>query len=199
MWGVRSTPLCGNGVIGEIMKKRFGYVVAGVATLACAVALSAGPSIASSPQVSINGKAPAGFLPNAKKTPGATSPAVTQANIKKTICVSGYTATIRPPASYTTKLKKNQLASGYAYHGIMTTSYYEEDHLISLELGGSPKDVKNLWPEPYSGAYGARTKDKIENKLHTLVCNGDIALKTAQQLEAKNWYAAYVQYVVNAK
>jgi hypothetical protein len=179
------------------MKKRFGYVVAGVATLACAVALSAGPSIASSPNVSIVAKPPAGFLPNAKKTPGSTSPAVTQANVKKTICVSGYTATIRPPASYTTKLKKNQLASGYAYHGIMTTSYYEEDHLISLELGGAPKDPKNLWPEPYNGPYGAHTKDKLENTMHKMVCNGSIALKTAQQLEAKNWYSAYRVYVLH--
>jgi len=25
-------------------------------------------------------------------------------------------------------------------------SHYEEDHLISLELGGNPRDPKNLWP-----------------------------------------------------
>jgi hypothetical protein len=24
---------------------------------------------------------------------------------------------------------------------------YEEDHLISLELGGAPRDPKNLWPQ----------------------------------------------------
>ena len=183
------------------MGKRVAAVLTGIGLtgVVFAVALSAGPSIAAAAPTTATPKAPAGFMPKAKLTPGVVNPKVTQANIKKTICVKGYTATIRPPASYTTKIKKQQLASGYAYKGITKTSYYEEDHLISLELGGSPKDVKNLWPEPYSGAYGARTKDKIENKLHTLVCNGDIALKTAQQLEAKNWYAAYVQYVVNAK
>jgi hypothetical protein len=180
------------------MKKRIGYTVAGVATLACALALGAGPSIAVTSQVTSLAKAPAGFLPNAKKTPGVTSPAVTQANIKKTICVSGYSAKVRPPASYTTKLKKSQLASGYAYHGIKTPGYYEEDHLISLELGGAPKDAKNLWPEPYNGPYGARTKDKLENTLHKMVCAGSIALKTAQQLEAKNWYAAYQVYVLHS-
>jgi hypothetical protein len=79
----------------------------------------------------------------------------------------------------------------------MTTSYYEEDHLISLELGGAPKDPKNLWPEPWNGPYGAHTKDKLENKLHKMVCAGSIALKTAQRLEAKNWYSAYQIYVLN--
>jgi hypothetical protein len=138
---------------------------------------------------------PAGFLPNAKRTPGVTNPAVTQANIRRTICVSGYTKTVRPPASFTTALKRNQLASGYAYRGVMATSYYEEDHLISLELGGAPRDPKNLWPEPYNGPYGARTKDQVENKLHDMVCSGAMALRTAQHLEATNWYAAYKQYV----
>jgi hypothetical protein len=27
-------------------------------------------------------------------------------------------------------------------------SNYELAHLISLEIGGNPKDVRNLWPEP---------------------------------------------------
>jgi len=137
---------------------------------------------------------PAGFLPNAKRTPGATNGAVTQATIYRTICVRGYTTRIRPPESYTYALKRNQLASGYAYHGIMSTSFYEEDHLIALELGGAPRDPKNLWPEPYAGPYGAHVKDKLENRLHVLVCNGSMALRTAQHLIATNWYAAYLRY-----
>ena len=43
--------------------------------------------------------------------PGATNPEVTQATINTTICQSGWTATIRPPASYTTSLKKTQMES----------------------------------------------------------------------------------------
>ena len=31
-------------------------------------------------------------------------------------------------------------------------SDYQEDHLISLELGGNPTDPRNLWPEPYPRA-----------------------------------------------
>lgn len=38
----------------------------------------------------------AGELPAIDTTPGAINPAVTQANIHETICVKGYTKTIRP-------------------------------------------------------------------------------------------------------
>jgi hypothetical protein len=130
-------------------------------------------------------------LPNRRRTPGAINPAVTPATIASTICVAGWTATIRPSSSYTTGLKVQQLSTGYAYHGDTHTSGYEEDHLISLELGGSPTAPKNLWPEPYAATDGARIKDRIENKLHALVCAGQISLATAQHAIASNWYAAY--------
>ncbi len=133
--------------------------------------------------------------PNSKVTPGAINPAVTQKNIHKTICVVGYTATIRPSSSYTTALKIQQLHHGYAVGGDMKTSDYEEDHLISLELGGAPSDPKNLWPEYYNSSLGARVKDKIENALHRLVCSGIIPLKTAQHWIAKDWKGAYAKFL----
>ena len=135
------------------------------------------------------------ILPNRTRTPGATNPQVTQSDIATTICVSGWTATIRPPSSYTTMLKEQQLASGYAYRGDQKTADYEEDHLISLELGGAPTAPANLWPEPYAGAYGARLKDQIENKLHALVCDGALSLAVAQHAIAHNWYTAYTTYI----
>jgi hypothetical protein len=135
------------------------------------------------------------ILPISSVTPGATNPDVTQANINSTICVSGYTKTIRPSSSYTTGLKREQLAGSYSLYHDSTTGDFEEDHLISLELGGSPSDPKNLWPEPYAGTTGARLKDRIENKLHTLVCTGQISLHTAQVAIAKNWYSAYQKYI----
>ena len=139
---------------------------------------------------------PAGvILPNARRTPGAVNPVVTQATIGSTICVSGWTATIRPPSSYTTGLKEQQLATGYAYHGEMNTGDYEEDHLISLELGGSPTSELNLWPEPYATTDGAHLKDRVENRLHTLVCDGALGLAAAQHAIASNWYTAYLTYV----
>jgi len=138
-------------------------------------------------------------LPNSGVTPGALNPAVTQANIHSTICVRGYTKTIRPPTSYTTQLKIKQLSTlPYSAFKDLNTRDFEEDHLISLELGGSPSDPKNLWPEPYASSSGARVKDRLENALHALVCNGSIPLKTAQKEIATNWYAAYVKYVLRS-
>lgn len=67
---------------------------------------------------------------------------------------------------------------------------YEEDHFISLELGGSPKDPKNLWPEPHPSV---NEKDRVENYLHSEVCSGKLSLAQAQQEIAKNWYEIYVQ------
>jgi hypothetical protein len=136
------------------------------------------------------------LLPNTSVTPGAINPAVTQANIHSTICVSGYTKTIRPPSSYTTKLKKQQLAGTYSRYGSTNTALFEEDHLIPLELGGNPTDPKNLWPEPWTGDSNARIKDRLENALHALVCSDSITLKTAQRAIATNWYSAYLKYVL---
>jgi hypothetical protein len=139
-------------------------------------------------------------LPLSNVTPGALNPAVTQANIQSTICKSGWTSTIRPPSSYTTNLKKTQLATTYAVFAKTwgtSTGAYEEDHLISLELGGAPSDPKNLWPEPYASATGARIKDKIETRLKKLVCAGSLPLATAQTAITTNWYTAYLQYYTN--
>ena len=136
-------------------------------------------------------------LPVSSATPGAINPAVTQSNIQRTICISGYKATIRPTSSYTTKLKMQQLKSSpYSRYGSTSTSLFEEDHLIPLELGGNPTSPLNLWPEPWNDAYGAHKKDVLENLLHKLVCSGSLDLRTAQSAIATNWYSAYTAYVL---
>ena len=134
-------------------------------------------------------------LPNPALTPGATNPRVTQSNIHSTICVSGYTKTIRPAESYTESLKYRQLDGGYNLHGDTSARDYEEDHLIPLEVGGNPTSVKNLWPEPRLTAWGAAKKDALENAMHRLVCNGSVSLRTAQQVFASDWIAGYRRYV----
>ncbi len=70
----------------------------------------------------------------------------------------------------------------------------EVDHLISRELAGAD-DVKNLWPQPYGGQCNAINKDRLENKLHQLVCGKAITLQSAQQTIAKNWIDAYRTYI----
>jgi hypothetical protein len=130
-------------------------------------------------------------LPNQVLTPGATNPAVTQATIHQTICVSGWTTTIRPSSTYTNSLKTRQIAA-YGFSDRRLSSY-EEDHLISLELGGSPRSPLNLWPEPHhillaNGTdVGSYTKDGLENALRRRVCAGTLSLASAQREEALNW------------
>jgi hypothetical protein len=66
----------------------------------------------------------------------------------------------------------------------------EIDHIVSLELGGS-NDISNLFPEKANAHPGFHTKDKLENKLHALVCSGRISLRTAQRQIASNWQRLY--------
>jgi hypothetical protein len=132
-------------------------------------------------------------LPNPQLTPGAINPDVMQGNIHSTICVANWTKKIRPPASYTNKLKQEQIAQyGYADKNVRD---YEEDHFISLEIGGNPTDPKNLWPEPYAGEWGARKKDQLEDTLHRLVCSGAMTVDDARTAITSNWITAYQKYV----
>jgi hypothetical protein len=112
-------------------------------------------------------------------TPGMLNAAVTQATIRATICRHGWTRTVRPPTDYTNGLKRKQMR---IYHEHGPPSGYQEDHLISLELGGDPTDPRNLWPEPYPRASAV---DRIENELNAQVCSGALSLMEAQLKEAQ--------------
>lgn len=132
-------------------------------------------------------------LPDRTCTPGAISPAVTQANLKTTICrKGGYTKGIRPPVSVTSQEKKLNAAS-YGYTGRLGDAEY--DHLLSLQLGGDPNDYRNLWVEPAdpghkSGGGINNKKDPVETKLHTAVCDGKVTLAAAQKAIASDWTTA---------
>jgi hypothetical protein len=129
-------------------------------------------------------------LPDPSCQPGATYSGVTQSNIGSTICVSGWTKTVRPSTSYTNPLKVKQIAQ-YGYSDT-NKSDYEEDHLIALELGGNPTSALNLWPEPHAATngYTSAKKDAVENKLKKLVCAGTITLAAARSAIATNWTTA---------
>jgi len=124
------------------------------------------------------GAAPGAVLADAARTPGVLNPDVTQATIDSTICRSGWTRTIRPPVEYTNGLKRRQMR---AYDETGPLSAYQEDHLISLELGGHPTDPRNLWPEPYPRASEV---DRIENELNQQVCARSLSLRDAQEKES---------------
>jgi hypothetical protein len=108
-------------------------------------------------------------------TPGVANPEVTQQTIASTICVSGWSSSIRPDTSYTNDLKLEQMQE---YGRTGEPSDYQEDHLISLELGGDPRDPRNLWPEPNPHAEDV---DTIENELHAAICSGQMTLAEAQR------------------
>ncbi|HZO34574.1 MAG TPA: hypothetical protein VFB17_05800 [Gaiellaceae bacterium] len=111
-------------------------------------------------------------------TPGVVNPAVTQATLRSTVCRKGWTRTVRPPTAYTNDLKRRQLRA----RGLRgPPSAYQEDHLISLELGGDPTDPRNLWPEPYPRAAEV---DRIENELNAKLCSGTLTLDQAQREES---------------
>jgi hypothetical protein len=72
-------------------------------------------------------------------------------------------------------------------------SAYEVDYLITPELGGADS-IRNLWPQPYSTLWNAHVKDALEDRLHSMVCEGKLDLRTAQRDIATDWIAAYKKY-----
>ena len=124
-----------------------------------------------------------GRRPDRQCTPGAIDRAVTQADIRTTICSSGYAEDVRPPESQTEAFKFGQ---AYPAYGIAAGTGSELDHLVPLELGGA-NDAGNLWPE--AGAL-PNPKDAVEDALNKAVCDGQVSLARAQRAIARDWETA---------
>jgi hypothetical protein len=174
-------------------------MIVAVVTGGCA-RLKAGHSTTTEETVTPHRTGAAALYPNAQ-TPGATNPHVTQANIQTTICKDGWATAFRPPAKYLTALKQEQLVAlgatvadpdGKCMPHSANAKCYEEDHVIPPELGGAPRDAKNLWPQPYKPVPGAKGKDWVEKYLHEQVCAGNMTLLGAQHVLVTDWYALYV-------
>jgi len=176
---------------------------------------------------------PVDIYPDPVMTPGAANTEITRSNIADNICNPHWsTKLVRPPSSYTSRLKRRQLRKyGDTVHQTRAElinpntgrvdrtrcvahsdnmACYEEDHLISLENGGDPKDPRNLWPEPYNTRVGgtimgARQKDVVEGYIHDEICYAipdsrknsyipattSITLKRGQEILAGDWYGCY--------
>jgi hypothetical protein len=122
---------------------------------------------------------------NYAMTPGAITSATTEQ-----VCKPGYATSVRPSSSVAAALKTDRMS----VYGIAVAdrSAYQLDHVVSLELGGAPTSLRNLWPEPIEVA---RQKDKVENALHTAVCSGQLPLWKAQACEAFNWHLCVTWYL----
>jgi hypothetical protein len=119
---------------------------------------------------------------------GVADPNVTQSNLQQTICVSGYSGTVRPSSSFTGGIKAKLLAVQGG-----SSADYELDHEIAIEIGGAPADPNNLWLEHWNGTYGAHKKDHLENALHKAVCSGGMTLADAQACIRDDWISCYKQ------
>jgi len=135
----------------------------------------------------------AATLPDHTMTPGKADPTLT-ANV---LCGKSFTTSSIRNVPESLKKKIYAQYNVKNHEGYCTgTEGCEIDHLISLELGGS-NDIKNLWPQSFEGPYSAHLKDKLENKLHVLVCTNQITLEEAQYSISTNWILAYKKYIGN--
>jgi hypothetical protein len=123
-------------------------------------------------------------IPNPSLTPGATRP-VTIGDV----CSMPHEEVVRDvPNSLRQEVFKE--------YGIVNPrpEDYEIDYLIAPGLGGT-EDIHNLWPEPTStSGWNAHVKDALEERLHQLVCSGELDLPTAQRAIASDWIGAYKKY-----
>jgi hypothetical protein len=124
-------------------------------------------------------------------TPGAPNPNIAQENIASNICNKNWsTSSVRPRPRLTTRIKAQTMQ---LYGFIDSRAHYELDHLISLQAGGCPDCVTNLWPEAYGDRGhpmtlnqratwnrnnsnsaevfpGSLEKDIVENHVHDEIC-----------------------------
>ncbi len=136
---------------------------------------------------------PAAIYPDSSQTPGAVNPTIAQSNIKANICNKKWsTDSVRPGTGVTKRIKRQTMQS---YGFVDSPTHYELDHLISLQNGGCPDCVENLWPEAYGDANhpmtqnqraawnkahpgstsvlpGALEKDTVESHIHDEICFG---------------------------
>jgi hypothetical protein len=124
-----------------------------------------------------------GSLPDRRCSPGAYSSGLT----KRVICSAGFRT-----GDYRNVPLAEKRAVEQEY-GLAPKSYgstLEIDHIVSLELGGS-NDIANLYPERADAHPGYHVKDKLENKLHKLVCANLLDLTRTRRAIASNWERLY--------
>lgn len=164
---------------------------------------------------------PAHDMPNPTLTPGGDDAETVRDVTIYDVCqrVNGVpnpkfksTSTVRNVSGKTGRLVYNQYGlsgnhTGYCKDVLALAMGDEDegcelDHLCSLQLGcnnGVPRTGvtvnTNVWPQPYFGRCNAHDKDALENKLHALMCNGEITMKQAQTLISTDWISAYSTYV----
>lgn len=128
------------------------------------------------------------LLPDPALTPGAVL--TTDA---ARICKPDYSKSVR----HTSLALKKEIYREYGLE--WQPGHYEIDHLIPLGIGGADTR-ENLWPQShYTHIWNADRKDRLEWKLHVLVCARQIDVAEAQRAIAANWIAAYNRFCPTEK
>jgi hypothetical protein len=123
-------------------------------------------------------------IPDPQLTPGATLPVT-----MRDVCTDRAVDTERSVPSFLAL----QVFAAYGIHQPQSGAY-EIDYLITPALGGSD-DIRNFWPQPYGTTiWNAHIKDALEDRLHGLVCAGQLDLTKAQQDISRDWVSAYKKY-----
>lgn len=131
------------------------------------------------------------FFPDPKLTPGAVNTAVTQDNVKETVCSAAWLKSIEPPAEQMERIKREQMQ---ALHLDGKPEDYVEDHLIPLCAGGHPTDPANLWPQRAEGDWNYGVKNQFEVNLCRAICDGDLTLQRVQNIfREPDWREAYLK------
>jgi hypothetical protein len=117
-------------------------------------------------------------LPNPAVTPG-----LIRTSNSVEICAPGFST---EQYRHTTEATKKKVCAEYHAKNCPGKGW-EIDHLVSLEIGGED-DIGNLWAQP---APAFHEKDKLENRLHKLVCSNRMTLPAAQSCLMRNWISCY--------
>jgi 5-methylcytosine-specific restriction endonuclease McrA len=124
-----------------------------------------------------------GANPDRRCSPGAYYSRLTKA----VICSAGFrTSSIRNVPDSERFAVEEEYGMTPGHYG----SALEVDHIIALELGGS-NDIANLFPEKANARPGYRVKDRLENRLHEMVCDGSMTLRAARFGISSNWQTLY--------
>ena len=128
-------------------------------------------------------QSPPASLPNPTLTPGATA-----TTTREELCGAEFRSSDR---NIPIMLKRQT----FDRYGMRPESIgYNVDHLIPVMLGGS-NAPKNLWPQTLSGEWNYQMKNRLERRLHKMVCSQTLTLETAQQEIARDWVGAYKKYM----
>ena len=127
-------------------------------------------------------------VPDPQLTPGDALPNLTKA----AVCAPDFGSAVHLPQI---ELQK-KVFNAYGLSSFRA-SYCEAaegciiNRLIPVSLGGT-NDQRNLWPMPKEPkVWGLSAKDQLEQKLHDMVCGGELTPAEAQAAIAADWISAY--------